>query len=148
MSLNHPVDGAAFPLAVTDQIRVDVRSETDRLATVVMCWANPHTIGLMAIQSLFESSVWRQLRHNFWSAYDWRRVRVQQECLARRLRKYGVEVLLLENIGGICSQHYTRDIGFAIDDVFFVARMGEPLPEVGGPSPGSAATPTVEGGGA
>ncbi|MBX3120551.1 MAG: hypothetical protein KF784_15945 [Fimbriimonadaceae bacterium] len=124
MGLNRPADGAEFPFADTDKIRVDVRSETDRLATVVMCWANPYTIDLMAILSLFESSVRKQLRHNFWSTYDWRRVRVQQECLAQRLREYGVEVLLLENIGGICSQHYTRDIGFSVDDVFFVARMG------------------------
>ncbi len=33
----------------------------------------------------------------------------------------GVQVLLADQIPGCATQHYTRDIGFAIDDIFFLA---------------------------
>lgn len=105
-------------------IQIDVCGETGLLATVVMCLANPETTGLAAIRSLFDSSVRAQLRNNSWSSYDWRRVRDQQNQLALLLRENGAEVLFLENIRGVGSQHYTRDIGFCIDSSFFVARMG------------------------
>ncbi len=112
------------PLA-TDPIQVNVRSEIDTLKVVVMCWANPHRISLgNVVTSLFNASVRAQLRHNAWKAYDYVRVRAQQQGLIQVLRDHGVTVLLLDNVPGISSQHYTRDIAFCIDDAFFVARMG------------------------
>ena len=112
------------PLA-TDPIQVNVRSEIDTLKVVVMCWANPHRISLgNVVTSLFNASVRAQLRHNTWKAYDYVRVREQQQGLIQVLRNHGVTVLLLDNVPGVSSQHYTRDIAFCIDDAFFVARMG------------------------
>ena len=112
------------PLA-TDPIQVNVRSEIDTLKVVVMCWANPHRISLgNVVTSLFNASVRAQLHHNAWKAYDYVRVRAQQQGLIQVLRDHGVTVLLLDNVPGISSQHYTRDIAFCIDDAFFVARMG------------------------
>lgn len=110
---------------VTDPIQVNVRSEIDTLKVVVMCWANPHRISLgNVVTSLFNTSVRAQLRHNTWKGYDYVRVREQQQGLIQVLRDHGVTVLLLDNVPGVSSQHYTRDIAFCIDDAFFVARMG------------------------
>lgn len=109
----------------TERIHVNVRSETDTLKTVVMCWANPHRTNLrMMASSLFDSSVREQLRHNTWKNYDYVRVREQQQRVVDVLREHGVTVLLLDNVSNVNSQHYTRDIAFCIDDALFVARMG------------------------
>ena len=110
--------------APCDHIHVNVRSETDTLKTVVMCWANPFPINLDMVTSIFDASVWQQLRHNSWGYYRYKRVREQQQRLVQVFRDYGVSVLFLDNIAGIGTQHYTRDIAFCIDDAFFVARMG------------------------
>ena len=106
-----------------DPVHVNVRSETDTLKTVVMCWANPFPINLDMLASVFDASVREQLRHNAWKYYRYKRVREQQQCLVQVFRDYGVSVLFLDNLPGIGTQHYTRDIAFCIDDVFFVARM-------------------------
>lgn len=108
----------------TQRIHVNVRSEIDTLKTVVMCWANPHRTTLSMVASVFNSSVRKQLRHNIWKTYDYVRVREQQQRVVQVLRDHGVTVLFLDNVPGISSQHYTRDIAFCIDDAFFVARMG------------------------
>lgn len=111
------------PLA-TDPIQVNVRSEIDTLKTVVMCQANPFSINLDMLTSVFDASVREQLRHNTWKGYRYKRVREQQRRLVHVFRDHGVSVLFLDNFPGIGTQHYTRDIAFCIDDVFFVARMG------------------------
>lgn len=106
--------------STTERISVNVRSESDPLKTVVMCWANPpgiSTIGDMVV-SAFDSSVRQQLRHNCFKVYNYKRVREQQKRVVQILRDHGVTVLLLGNVPGVCSQHYTRDIAFCIDDVF------------------------------
>lgn len=119
MNVLHP------QLLATDPIQVNVRSEIDTLKVVVMCWANPYRIGLgNVVTSLFNASVRAQLRHNTWKTYDYVRVRAQQQSLIQVLHDHGVAVLLLDNVPGVSSQHYTRDIAFCIDDAFFVARMG------------------------
>lgn len=106
-------------------IQINVRSEVDTLKVVAMCWANPYSIGLGSIAaSFFNTSVYAQLRHNTWKVYDHVRVREQQQGLIQVLHDHGVTVQFLDNVPGISSQHYTRDIAFCIDDVFFVARMG------------------------
>lgn len=107
-----------------DPVHVHVRSEIDTLKTVVMCWANPFPVNLDMIASVFDASVREQLRHNSWKHYRYKKVREQQQRLVQVLRDHGVSVLFLDNLPGIGTQHYTRDIGFCVDDVFFVARMG------------------------
>ena len=120
-----PMNVQQPPLLAADPIQINVRSEIDSLKVVVMCLANPHRISLAnAAASLFNASVRAQLLHNTWKAYDYVRVRAQQQSLIQVLRDHGVTVLLLDNVPGVSSQHYTRDIAFCIDDAFFVARMG------------------------
>lgn len=108
----------------SEHIHVNVRSETDTLKSVVMCWANPFPINLNMITSVFDASVREQLRHNSWKYYRYKRVREQQQRLVQVFRDHGVSVLFLDNMPGIGTQHYTRDIAFCIDDAFIVARMG------------------------
>ncbi|MGL5910773.1 MAG: dimethylarginine dimethylaminohydrolase family protein, partial [Phycicoccus sp.] len=55
--------------------------------------------------------------------YNVARAQTQQLALRDLLETYGVRVILEAPLGG-SGAHYTRDIGFAIDDTFFVARMG------------------------
>jgi N-dimethylarginine dimethylaminohydrolase len=105
-------------------VTIDVGSEYGRLRSVLMCRANPYParrnlrgdltgLDLPAVHQLLR---WRHDR------YDVDRVHRQQDAFIDLLRTRGVEVLLAENRTGIVSQHYTRDIGFAVDDVFVVAR--------------------------
>ncbi len=105
-------------------IRVNVRSETDALKTVIICWANPFRHTWSMIGSLFNRSAREQWRHNAFGDYDYKRVREQQQRFVQLLRDSGVTALFLDNIPGVNSQHYTRDIAFCIDDALFVARMG------------------------
>lgn len=114
-----------LPGPFTDErIHVNVRSEIDTLKTVVMCWANPWRTNFGMVTSVFNSSVRRQLRHNTWKTYSYETVRKQQQRVVQVFRDHGIGVLFVDNVSGINSQHYTRDIAFCIDDVFFVARMG------------------------
>lgn len=106
------------------RIHVNVRSEIDTLKMVVMCSANPFPVNIGMFASLFDESVREQLRHNTWKYYRYTKVREQQQHIAQVFRDHGVEVLFLDNVSGIGTQHYTRDIAFCIDEVFFVARMG------------------------
>jgi len=119
-----PVSGFETPSDAVEQIPVNVRSEVDALKTVVMCWANPFRINLSFIASSMDPSVWEQFRHNTWKYYRYKRVREQQRRLAEVFRDHGASVLFLDNLPGLVTQHYTRDIAFCIDDIFFVARMG------------------------
>ena len=107
----------------TERIDVNVRAETDTLKTVVMCWANPCRINLSMVASIFDASVRKQMRHNTWKTYDYVRAREQQQRVVQVLRDHGVTVLFLDNVPGVGSQHYTRDIAFCIDDALFVARI-------------------------
>jgi N-dimethylarginine dimethylaminohydrolase len=107
-----------------EPIRVNVRSETDALKTVIMCWANPFRHTWSMISSLSDPSAREQLRHNRFKDYHYERVREQQKRFVQALRDSGVTVLFLDNVPGINSQHFTRDIAFCIDEALFVARMG------------------------
>lgn len=110
--------------SASGDVRVCVRSEVGALRTVAMRWANPLRLTLDMATSVLSASVRAQLRHNAWGYYRFARVREQQQRLVEILRSHGVTVLLLDNTPGACSQHYTRDIAFCVDDAFFVARMG------------------------
>ncbi len=104
------------------EIKVNIPSETAELKTVVMCLANPVNIASIFKNSGIDLPLIYQLWHNkFNPFFDYKKVRSQQQVFIDILSSYGVQVLLAEQIFGCGTQHYTRDIGFAIDDVFFVA---------------------------
>lgn len=107
-----------------DVLRVEVGSETGRLRTVIMCLANPWRTPLSTLRQIDVAGVHQMVR-NRWRPYAVEQVREQQQALIELLRGRGAEVLLADNLHQI-SQHYTRDIGFAIDDTFVVARPRRP----------------------
>lgn len=73
----------------------------------------------------------RQEATSTWAPYSPAKVRTQQNTLISVLRERGTEVILLPQAPECSAQHYPRDIGFAIDDVLFSARMNSAhrLPE-------------------
>ncbi|MET7949113.1 arginine deiminase family protein [Micromonospora sp. NPDC005324] len=98
----------------------------------------------------------RQKATSTWAAYSPARVRAQQDALIRVLHERGTEVVLLPDAPGCSTQHYPRDIGFVVDDVFFAARLNSPhrIPEADAltdhtaamPTPTQLAAGTIEGG--
>lgn len=118
------MNGLAGQSSAGENVRVCVRSEIGTLRTVAMRWAIPLRLTVDMATSILSASVRAQLRHNAWGHYSFVRVRKQQQQLAEILRSHGATVLLLDNTPGACSQHYTRDIAFCVDDILFVARMG------------------------
>jgi N-dimethylarginine dimethylaminohydrolase len=116
----------------SDQIRVLNVSETAPILTVVMRLTAPYAMNLNALGSLLEPGVLRQLRHNHWGVYEVCRAQAQQLALVRTFEEHSARVILEPPLRGSSSAHYTRDIGFAIDETYFVARMGTKyrLPEV------------------
>ena len=103
-------------------IKISVPSETAVLKTVLMRLAAPVQL-LRSISSLLEPSVLRQVMHNRFVPYNARRAQAQQFAFKSVLESHGARVILEAPIGN-SGAHYTRDIGFAIDDTFFVSRMG------------------------
>lgn len=103
-------------------IPVFVPSEYAALKRVVMCLANPMSVFSFLRQGGFDAATLYQLWHNRWALrHDYRRVRQQQRAFINVLEANGVQVLYAEALPGSLTQHYTRDIGFAIDDTFFCA---------------------------
>jgi N-dimethylarginine dimethylaminohydrolase len=104
------------------KVNIFVPSETGALKTVLMRLASPiDPIG--SISALFERGVMYQMFSNSFASYQVERVQAQQLKLKSTLEAHGARVILeppLKNSSG----QYTRDIGFAIDDTFFVSRMG------------------------
>lgn len=105
-------------------ICVNVQSEVDALKSVIMRLANPYGYTCRMAVSILSRSACEQSRHNDWKKFNYSRARQQQQTLIQLLRDQQISVLLLDNVKGVNSQHYTRDIGFCIDDTFFSARMG------------------------
>ncbi len=104
-------------------IAVGLPSETARLKTVVMCLANPMGILSFLWQGGFDLAALYQGWHNKWAlTHNHRKVRQQQIALAELLQAQGVQVHWAERVTGCLTQHYTRDVGFAIDHTFFLAR--------------------------
>ncbi|MFC4951061.1 dimethylarginine dimethylaminohydrolase family protein [Pseudonocardia sp. GCM10023141] len=58
-----------------------------------------------------------------WVPYSTTKVRAQQDTLINLLRGRGADVIILDQAAECSSQHYPRDLGFVIDDVFFKARL-------------------------
>lgn len=113
------------PGAQERPIELSVASELGALKTVVMCLANPWQIDRSFVQTILSESGLQQTLHNRIGAYKHLRVRQQQQALIDLFERHGATVLLAQPLPGSLSQHYTRDIGFVIDNLFFVARMGK-----------------------
>ncbi|MGL5810914.1 MAG: dimethylarginine dimethylaminohydrolase family protein [Nocardioides sp.] len=75
-----------------------------------------------------EPKIVRQLVHNRFAPYQVERAQEQQLALRDVLEARGVRVILEAPIPA-SGAHYTRDVGFAIDDTFFVSRMGTRIRE-------------------
>jgi N-dimethylarginine dimethylaminohydrolase len=58
--------------------------------------------------------------------FDPSRVRAQQRCLIELLENRGIEVICVGLGSDTWSQHYPRDLGFVVDDVFVVGRPNSP----------------------
>lgn len=104
-------------------INVNLDSEIGELKKVILSYANPWLFGRKEIKSIFEPNVFFQFIRNRVRPYEYKIAREEQQVLIDLLQKENVEVLIAENNIGI-SQHYTRDIGFAIDNLFIISKMG------------------------
>ena len=109
----------------TNIIRINISSETAPLKKVVMCWANPVSLYSLRFIRIDAASLY-QLWYNKFAFYDEKRVRQQQAAFIEVMRADGVEVLFADPVRYCGSQHYTRDIGFAIDDTYFCANPRRP----------------------
>lgn len=105
-----------------DKIKVNLPSETSSLKTVVMCFANPVKIASAFKYGGVDVALMYQLWHNKFNPFiDYKKVCSQQRVFMDTLKANDVQVLLADQVPECSTQHYTRDIGFAIDDTFFVA---------------------------
>ncbi len=106
----------------TDFISINLPSETATLKTVVMCFANPVSVSSVLRYRGIDTALLYQLWYNKFSPFfNCEKVRRQQQTFMEIMKDNGVEVLLADQVSGCATQHYTRDIGFAIDDAFFCA---------------------------
>lgn len=109
---------------LSDAIAVNIPSETATLKTVVVRLANPISVLAFLRQGGFDLAAVYQGWHNRWAlVHDYRKVRQQQRAFIELLAAHGVRVLCAEPVADCLTQHYTRDIGFAIDDSFFCANL-------------------------
>lgn len=110
-----------------EKININLPSETATLKTVVMCFAN-----LISATSIFRhGAIDSALLYQIWNNrinpfFDHEKVCLQQQIFMDVLKSNGVQVLLADPVSECATQHYTRDIGFAIDDTFFVANPRRP----------------------
>ena len=109
------------------QIKIHNPSETGTLKTVVMRLIAPFRL-LTSAHGLLEPSIIRQIMHNRFVPYNVEKAQAQQLELKNTLEEHGARVLLLPPIAN-SGGHYMRDVGFAIDDNYFVARMGTHIRE-------------------
>ena len=86
-----------------------------------MCLANPISIYSILRYGLTDRAALYQLWYNRFAFYRYKKVHQQQRAFMEAIKKNGVEVLLADEVPGCATQHYIRDIGFAIDDTFFLA---------------------------
>lgn len=103
--------------------QVWVDSEFGALQSVVMRHAGPVSLDL---SGALDPVLSRQRETSRWASYSLGRVRAQQHRFIDLLRGRGVDVLLADQVPGSYGQHYTRDIGFVVDDVFVVSRLNSP----------------------
>lgn len=106
----------------TNLISINLPSETATLKTVVMCFAGPISVSSLLRYGGIDTALLYQLWYNKFSPFfNFEKARQQQQAFMEIMKHNGVEVLLADQVPGCATQHYTRDIGFAIDDTFFCA---------------------------
>lgn len=104
-------------------IKPYITNEYDHLSKVVMCLANPFDLDFSNLPAdLVDEAAIFQMERNPHRPYDVEKVHSQQRDLIDVLEKNGAQVLLAEPLGSGVAQHYTRDVGFTIHDIFFIAR--------------------------
>ncbi len=108
-------------------INVNVNSEFGVLKKVILCHANPLRITWEEIKTILQPKIFYQVINNKTRYFDYKILRAEQDYFIEILKSNGVEVLLADNIDTLSAQHYTRDIGFAIDNLFVMAKMGTNL---------------------
>jgi len=108
-------------------INIHIPSETAMLKTVVTCLANPIVLRSILQNGGFDIPLLYQLWYNkFNFFYDYKKVIAQQLAFIELMQSNGIEVLYAQPQPGCATQHYTRDIGFAIDHIFFCANPRRP----------------------
>jgi N-dimethylarginine dimethylaminohydrolase len=103
-------------------IQVHQQTEYDPLRSVIMCLANPFDRDPTALFANGDEAMEYQAARNRARPYDVDLVHVEQHAFIAVMKSLGIEVLLAQPVGECISQHYPRDIGFVIGDVFVVAR--------------------------
>lgn len=102
-------------------IAVGAANEFDTLRSVILRTAVPFTANLDPhIEP--DPGYRRQLESWSWARYDVALAQQQLDAFARQLESHGIRVLLAATVPGCDSQHYPRDLGFVIDDVFVLGR--------------------------
>jgi N-dimethylarginine dimethylaminohydrolase len=116
----------------TNQTKINIfnPSESDVLKTVMMRLVAPVNL-LGSFGSFLEPSILRQMMHNRFVPYRLHVALAQQLEFKNTLEAHGARVILEPPIP-FTGGHYTRDVGFAIDDTFFLARVGtrSRIPEI------------------
>jgi len=98
-------------------------TEYGALKTVIMCMANKFDINPLNLPAdLMDEASRYQAKHSDIRPYMTKKLHGQQRDLIDVLERNGAEVLLVDPLGSGVLQHYTRDVGFTIHDLFFVAR--------------------------
>ncbi len=113
----------------TDSVTINVHipSETAALKKVITCLASPIVLRSIFFNGGVDSPLIYQLWHNkFNFFYDYKKVVAQQLSFIELMKSNGIEVLSADPVHGCATQHYTRDIGFAIDNIFFCANPRRP----------------------
>lgn len=105
------------------RITPQATTEYGTIKTVIMCLANKFDLNPLSLPSdLMDEASRYQAEYSDIRPYLVKKLHSQQNALIDILNKNGAEVLLVEPLGSGVLQHYTRDIGFAIHDLFFVDR--------------------------
>jgi len=109
-------------------INIHIPSETATLKTVVTCFANPIVLrSILQRDGGIDIPLLYQLWYNkFNFFYDYKKIIAQQLVFFELMRSNDIEVLHAEPVPDCATQHYTRDIGFAIDHIFFCANPRRP----------------------
>jgi N-dimethylarginine dimethylaminohydrolase len=106
----------------TNSIPVNIPSEFATLRKVVMGQASPISVFSFLRHGGLDIAAIYQLWYNKWViSHDYQRVRQQHRAFIEVMESNGVEVFFVEAVPDCPTQLYPRDIGFAIDDTFFVA---------------------------
>jgi N-dimethylarginine dimethylaminohydrolase len=110
----------------SETIPIYIDSEFAPLESVLMTLANPVSLRKFVEElphALQNDRVRQQLFKNKWGPHNVEKVHQQQKELIKIFERHGTDVVMAETLPGSPCQHFSRDIGFCIDDTFFVSRM-------------------------